>query len=823
VKDAAGNSATFTSTTTSKLDTATPDIVAVDSGASDSDRISLTSDTWFAYAATGSDDTISFTWTDAASTSDDTYYYELNSTATDTIDGTETSTTNNYIDSISIAEGTNYFHVKPMNGAGTYGVERVFIVKYDKTNPTTSAAITSGTLGNNAWYITDAEATITPADAISGADTTLYCVDTSDTCSPSLTYTAPITFSTEIINYLRYATTDNAGNIQPTESLTVKVDKSIPTGGSTSSTDGYLASTTIPVAVDRGSDATSGMSATDSDYTLEYTSATLSGGSCGSYGSWTDAGVTETATGTSYNFIATDGNCYTFRYTVKDAAGNVVTYTSTTTTKVDSLTPDIVAIDSGASDSDRISLTSDTWFAYAATGSDDAVSFSWTDAASTSDDTYYYELNSTATDTIDGTEASTTNPYIDSITIAEGTNYFHVKPRNGAGTYGTERIFIVKYDKSNPTIEADTLTSPNGGEIWSGNRSYDITWDSTDITDAVAGFATSPIALHYTTNGVDWNLIDAAEANDGTYSWLTPDITSSTVKIRITATDLAGNTITEVSDVDFALSASTNFVALHIISGNNQTGGMNGTLTDEFKVRVGNGADSQEIFAGADAVTVTFTIAATPLLPAATGQALTNGIFGTTFGGTSSAKTVTTDADGYASASFTLGDRAGEYTVTSNFTGCQTLEANRTFTSTERKYFRFTLSDPNINLEIDPSSSTAVSASTILTITSNAASYQINLVPTEWPTDSNVNTTISNWTGTKGFGWDNNNSGTSGGVDTPTAFSGLDTPTDAYICSGDTCQGVVQFTLDFHTAINYDSPAGTYRNTVGVESGSVNF
>jgi hypothetical protein len=114
-------------------------------------------------------------------------------------------------------------------------------------------------------------------------------------------------------------------------------------------------------------------------------------------------------------------------------------------------TPDIVAVDAGASLSDRTSLTSNTYFKYSDTGSDDQISFSWTDPTSISNDTFYYELNSSSSDTITGDESTTTNPYIDSIAITEGTNYFHVRPRNGATTWGTERTFIVKYDKTSPT------------------------------------------------------------------------------------------------------------------------------------------------------------------------------------------------------------------------------------------------------------------------------------------------------------------------------------------------------------------------------------
>ncbi|MFC1656577.1 BspA family leucine-rich repeat surface protein [Patescibacteria group bacterium] len=120
---------------------------------------------------------------------------------------------------------------------------------------------------------------------------------------------------------------------------------------------------------------------------------------------------------------------------------------------VDTSTPNIFAVDAGASSSDRTSLTSNTLFNYADTGSDDQISFSWIDPSSASDDIFYYEKNTNSGNTITGDESTTTNSYIDDITITEGTSYFHVKPKNNVGTWGIERIFIIKYDKTIPTSD----------------------------------------------------------------------------------------------------------------------------------------------------------------------------------------------------------------------------------------------------------------------------------------------------------------------------------------------------------------------------------
>ncbi|KKP79636.1 MAG: S-layer domain protein, partial [Candidatus Moranbacteria bacterium GW2011_GWF2_35_39] len=153
---------------------ANPDIIAVDSGPSSLDRTSFVSDTWFNYVAVGSDDQISFSWTDPNSPDDDTFYYELNTDSGDTIDGTENNITNPYIDDISISEGTSYFHVKPQNGLGAWGIERKFILKYSKTPPTTPIVTDGGATTislvqlSAEWVSTDAE----------GIADNQYCIST---------------------------------------------------------------------------------------------------------------------------------------------------------------------------------------------------------------------------------------------------------------------------------------------------------------------------------------------------------------------------------------------------------------------------------------------------------------------------------------------------------------------------------------------------------------------------------------------------------------------------------------------------------------------
>ena len=71
------------------------------------------------------------------------------------------------------------------------------------------------------------------------------------------------------------------------------------------------------------------------------------------------------------------------------------------------------------------------------------------------------------------------------------------------------------------------LTTPNGGETWDGLSSQNITWTS----QGLSGY----VKLEYTTdNGLIWNTIAAAAANNGSYLWSVPNVASVDCKIKIT-------------------------------------------------------------------------------------------------------------------------------------------------------------------------------------------------------------------------------------------------------------------------------------------------
>ncbi|MFA6458305.1 MAG: LamG-like jellyroll fold domain-containing protein [Patescibacteria group bacterium] len=392
-----------------------------------------------------------------------------------------------------------------------------------------------------------------------------------------------------------------------------------------------------------------------------------------------------------------------------------------------------------------------------------------------------------------------------------------------SGTTGSNTTYVYNCTSKNNGIGI-TVRSQHAGYTTTANITNSIVQDNTSYNIYDSGGLGTEI-INQTTNATS----GVTFAADG-YHLASTDTVAKDHGTNLSADatfafgeDLDKETRTGTWDIgaDEYVVSEINLDTLHIVEGNNQLGGIDEALPTELKVRVGDGLESGETFAGADETEVTFTLYSVPESPTAAGQLLTNGSFGTTFGGTEIVKTVTTDADGYASVSLTLGDRAGDYTVIANFDGCTTALADRTFTVTEREVFRFTLTPANLDLTLDPSVSAGADDSTVIEITTNAASFAIGATPHSWLTLGTD--TIANWNGTTGFGWDNNNSGTSGGAATATAFTDLVTPTPVFTCVGTACQGTQNFTLDLHSAVDYLTGAGNYESNLELSGVSVEF
>ena len=97
----------------------------------------------------------------------------------------------------------------------------------DTTPPTTTATVTSGTLGNNGWYTSDVVVSLSATDSGSGVQSISYGDGSIDTTVNG--DTATITLTSEGQHTLLFQSKDNAGNVESVKQVVIKIDKSAPT------------------------------------------------------------------------------------------------------------------------------------------------------------------------------------------------------------------------------------------------------------------------------------------------------------------------------------------------------------------------------------------------------------------------------------------------------------------------------------------------------------------------------------------------------------------------------------------------------------------
>jgi hypothetical protein len=168
---------------------------------------------------------------------------------------------------------------------------------------------------------------------------------------------------------------------------------------------------------------------------------------------------------------------------------------------------------------------------------------------------------------------------------------------------GDWRWFVTARDACNNTEVSDTwyfqvdqpgpgimVISPNGGEVWTANQTYPITWAASP-TDGV-------IDIAYTTDGGDTWVDEATdEANDGIYLWTTPVVESDLCMVKLTVTDTASGSAFDTSDNVFTITSGGPTVDLTSpVGGENWMGGSAHDIT----WTVSGGATSVELWFSSD-------------------------------------------------------------------------------------------------------------------------------------------------------------------------------------------------------------------------------
>jgi hypothetical protein len=253
------------------------------------------------------------------------------------------------------------------------------------------------------------------------------------------------------------ATGTNATAFSVIKDATGPAGGSLDASGLVGAGSRYSTSTTLSVALARGTDGGSGLAGTGAQ--LLRASATLSStgtadGTCGSYGTYTQVGGLDPASPKS-DTVPSDHTCYSYRYVVGDNVGNSTTYTS----------PD-VKVDTTAPTAPTLAFST------------------FTNASATGTSTVYYQPGaSSGAFTVTGTASDVFSGIASFAFPSLGPGW--------TGTPGTLGVETYTYSAPNPTAPSGgkTVTATNNASLPSAaSPAFTVVPDSTAPTGGSATY-----------------------------------------------------------------------------------------------------------------------------------------------------------------------------------------------------------------------------------------------------------------------------------------------------------------------------------------------
>lgn len=147
-----------------------------------------------------------------------------------------------------------------------------------------------------------------------------------------------------------------------------------------------------------------------------------------------------------------------------------------------------------------------------------------------------------------------------SVSPGDGLKEIALWARDSAGNVSiSPSILNFTLDQTAPSL---TLGSLTGGQVIAGSGSYTINYSASD-----ANLASSPISIYVSSDsGANYSAVATNINNSGSYSWVVPNVNSSTYRVRVTATDKAGNITTASSSSDFTISTSAPNITQNLIA-----------------------------------------------------------------------------------------------------------------------------------------------------------------------------------------------------------------------------------------------------------------
>ena len=96
-----------------------------------------------------------------------------------------------------------------------------------------------------------------------------------------------------------------------------------------------------------------------------------------------------------------------------------------------------------------------------------------------------------------------------------------------------------------------SVTSPNGGEVWTGGTDHAITWTATDDVGVTAVDVFYRDAL-----ASAWTPLSLAQPNTGSFLWSVHNTPATAARVRVVARDAAANAGADSSDANFTIAAT---------------------------------------------------------------------------------------------------------------------------------------------------------------------------------------------------------------------------------------------------------------------------
>jgi len=264
----------------------------------------------------GSDKTANAYLTDVnvqftAQTDANKFYYIWDTTSNSAVSASDTEWEGTALIKTATSDGNWYFHVGATNSDDEFSSGGT--IHYGPYNIDSNEPYTADD-GNSVWQSTDVTVTLSPVDNASGVNATYYCTDSTNTCTPSTSGESVLvscSADSTCLSYVRFYSTDLAGNTEATRSRLVRIDKQAPpaptvTDEGAISSD-YAITFTYSVLDNNGSGL--------SDFYLELRSGSTTGEVA--FDGWTGD-----SDGIYYYLGALEANTYFARGKIKDALGN---------------------------------------------------------------------------------------------------------------------------------------------------------------------------------------------------------------------------------------------------------------------------------------------------------------------------------------------------------------------------------------------------------------------------------------------------------------------------------------------------------------------